>query len=115
MALHYDGEDAKIHKVLMGDFKLRDDELIMVVAPACRLSDEIVRMEGELADAPVMVAGSKGQDRPNPLFAELRAHRLARARLLGQLGLGDAGDADGQERSSVGRKMAHMRWRRKAS
>ena len=60
-------------RAVLGDFKVRDDELIVMVIPACRLSDEIARMEEELAEAPVIVAGSKGQDRPNPLLAELRS------------------------------------------
>lgn len=92
-------------------YTLREDERQALVA-ACRTLDELARLEAALKDAPVVVAGSKGQERPNPLFAEVRSHRLALKALLASVGLTDA-EADrhaGAARSSAGRKLARQRW-----
>lgn len=77
------------------------------LAAACRTADDIARLEDSLKDAPVMVNGSRGQSIVNPLFTEVRAHRLAFARLLSAAGL-DAGDAE--DRSTAARTLAHQRW-----
>ncbi len=92
-------------------FELREDERQALVA-SCRTLDELARLEAELAGAPVMTAGSKGQERVNPLFTEVRSHRLALKAMLAAVGLTDA-DADrlaGAARSSAGRKLAAQRW-----
>jgi hypothetical protein len=47
---------------------------------------EIRRMEKALGEGALIVAGSKGQDVPNRLLAELRQHRLVWLRLLGVVG-----------------------------
>jgi len=88
---------------------MRGDELLLLAA-AAKLVDETARLEAELNTAPTMLPGSKGQDRVNPLFAEVRAHRLALGRVLSQLGLADALDPDGAARSTAGRRMARARW-----
>ena len=82
------------------------------LASAAHLEDEIHRMETALAKTKTLVPGSMGQERPNPLFAELRAHRAAQSKLLGELVIDDAiGSTDaGLARSSAGRKMAGIRW-----
>lgn len=92
-------------------YTLREDERQALVAAAQTL-DELARIEAALKDAPVVVEGSKGQERPNPLFAEVRAHRLVLKGLLLAVGLTDA-EADrhaGAARSSAGRKLARQRW-----
>jgi hypothetical protein len=93
----------------VGTFELRPDELLLLER-SCRLEDQVATLETGLAGAPLLVEGSKGQDRPNPLYAEIRAHTLAVGRLLAQLGLADAIDPDGATRSSAGRRMARARW-----
>ncbi|MBI4498197.1 MAG: hypothetical protein HY689_09890 [Chloroflexi bacterium] len=100
----------KLWQAITADFELRADELTLLEA-ACRLTDELAAMEKELRGAPVMVPGSRGQQRPNPLLAEARQHRLALGRLLAQLGIDDA-DAEqrGRARSNAGRTMARLRW-----
>ena len=89
-------------------FELRSDELV-ILESAARLRDEIIILEEALAEAPVTVIGSQGQERVNPLFAEARSHRLAVQRLLASLGLNDA-DADGSAKSTAGRRLARTRW-----
>jgi hypothetical protein len=88
---------------------LRADELIALGA-ACRSADELTRLEVELARAPVMLAGSKGQDVVHPLFAEVRAHRLALTRLLARVGIEMVEAAAPETRSSSGRRLALVRW-----
>ena len=44
---------------------------------------EIAGLERALGDGELVVAGSTGQPKGNPLLAELRAHRLLLLRLLG--------------------------------
>lgn len=92
-------------------FELRADELELLAA-AARLADEIVTLEEALSAGPAMVSGSKGQTKPNGLYSEVRAHRLALARLLAQLGLAAAEEDAGQKRSSAGRRLARQRWNR---
>jgi hypothetical protein len=47
---------------------------------------EIRRMEEALEAGELIVAGSKGQDVPNRLLAELRQHRMVLLRLIGVVG-----------------------------
>lgn len=77
------------------------------LAAACRMADDIARLEEALKDAPVVTSGSRGQSIVNPLFTEVRAHRLAFARLLSAAGL-DAGEIE--DRSTAARRLAHRRW-----
>lgn len=62
-------------------FELQPHEL-EALAAACRTADELARLEEALKDAPPTVEGSTGQTRVHPLFAEVRAHRLAMSKLL---------------------------------
>lgn len=106
-------EDAgqRLWRSIVGPLELRPDETPLLTA-ACRTLDEIEAMQLALADAPPVVTGSKGQVRPHPLIAEVRAHRLALRQLLGSLGIEDPDDAGG-EGSVAGRKLARARWDRR--
>jgi hypothetical protein len=100
----------RLWRSLVGAFQFRDDELT-VLEQACRLLDEITTLEGALSAASAVVAGSRGQLRTHPLYGEVRAHRLALGRLLGQLGLAGADAADaGSRKSHQGRSLARLRW-----
>jgi hypothetical protein len=46
---------------------------------ACRTADELERLQAALRKAKTLAAGSMGQAKANPLFAELRLHRATRA------------------------------------
>lgn len=102
---------ATLWRQVRRDYMLRADEEVLLVS-ACRTLDELGRLEQKLASTSLTVSGSKGQIRPHPLIAEVRAHRLALKQLLGSLGIDEA-DADagdrGQERSHAGRKLALLR------
>ncbi len=100
------------------EWDLRSDEDRLLLA-ACRTVDELGRMEATLADADLVVEGSKGQVRPHPLIAEVRQHRLALRQLLRSLGIEDAEGAEGSDaaaaRSTAGRKLARQRWDRRGA
>lgn len=77
-----------------------------------RTIDEIADLEAALADAPVIVSGSKGQPMPNRLFAEIRAHRVLADKLQISLALPAPGEQTGQRRSGQAKAAAETRWSR---
>lgn len=84
---------------------------------ACRTADELERLEVALVDAPMTVAGSTGQARPNPLLEETRRHRAALVALLKVLRT-EPERAVAPEMSKVMSNIAMARWekeRRRAS
>lgn len=60
-----------------------------IAEQAARSADDLARMGAALVDQPLLVPGSRGQDRAHPLITEIRAHRLMLARLLRQLDVPD--------------------------
>lgn len=104
----------KFWRSVTGEFELRADELVLL-ENACREMDLIDRLNEALEYADIHVEGSQGQPVINPLFGEIRQHRLALKQLLGQLDLPE-GDTDGAAaagRSSAGRHLAAVRWQSK--
>ena len=73
-------------------YELRQDEL-EILRSACREADLIEKMDTELKGAPLLVAGSMGQDVINPLLQEVRQHRASMAALIRGLKLPDADPA----------------------
>jgi hypothetical protein len=103
----------RLWRDVVAAYTLREDERIALSA-ACRTLDELGRLEAALRSAPTVIPGSKGQDRPNPLFAEVRAHRLTLRQLLIGVGMVDSevSGFEGAARSAAGRKLARERWSR---
>jgi hypothetical protein len=88
-----------------------DAREIALLEMACRQVDDIARLEAEVAVGGVTVEGSMGQVRVNGALAELRQARLAVARLLGQIDLPEAGEAQAPtEASRRARQAAQKRW-----
>lgn len=85
-----------------------DVQEVPILLAACRLADELARLEEALADAPTVVTGAQGQSRAHPLFSETRAHRLALKQLLGSLGIHE--EDSPEARSAHGRRLARARW-----
>jgi phage terminase small subunit len=54
---------------------------------ACQIMDRLDAVAASIAEAGLMVTGSKGQPRPNPLLSEERNLRIALARILRELDL----------------------------
>jgi hypothetical protein len=89
-------------------------DLRPVLEHACRTADDLDRLQRALADGEDWVVGSTGQAKPNPLFAEVRAHRALLAKLLQTLDLPELPDEAGQTapsaRSEKAARAAHTRW-----
>ena len=90
---------------------LRPDELA-ALAQAASTVDELERLQAALCDAPLMVAGSKGQPRPNPLLDEVRRHREVLARLLARIEVPDGDEEAEQDRKASSNRQASAlrRW-----
>ena len=108
------GDDGlRLWNGVRAQYEFRPDELELLLA-ACRTLDEVARLEEALATADVLVTGSRGQVRSNPLVSEVRAHRLALRALLSTLGIPDLEEgADPMARSDAGRQLAAQRWGRR--
>ena len=80
---------------------------------ACTLTDRAATLEAALADAPLMVKGSMGQQVSNPLLAEWRSHAQLAAQLLARLKLDTAEESGGLQIIGANRQRAaaHRRWR----
>src|SRR4051794_28342793 len=76
-----------------GKYELRADELRVLEAAAFE-ADLINSLQASLAEAPMMVRGSMGQDVLNPVVSEVRQHRATFAALLRQLKLPDDESSD---------------------
>ncbi len=95
-------------------FDLRPDELGLLLELA-RTLDTIDVLESALRGAPLLMEGSAGQQRSNPLLGEVRGHRLAAVQLFRSLGLTDADDgAEGKPlpppKQVRARRAAQARW-----
>lgn len=88
-----------------------------VLAMACRQADDLAALDAAIDRYGLMIEGSKGQDRINPLVTEARQARLALTRLLGDLSLPDdtgQGELPGMPPTQASRraqKAANVRWR----
>ncbi len=74
-------------------FDLRSDELA-VLTELCRTYDRLDVLEVAVADAPLLLSGSQGQPRPNPLLAEIRGFRQVAVQLSRSLALSDVAETD---------------------
>lgn len=85
-------------EAVLASYKLRPDEL-RLLEDACREIDLIERMNDALGKRKTpMVKGSMGQQRVNPLYQEVRQHRLALAVILKQLKLPSLdGEGEGEK------------------
>lgn len=107
----------RLWRAVVDTYELRADELA-VLEKACRTADDAARLDAALTDAPLMVLGSTGQQRANPLLHEARQTRALLASLLKQLGLPDEEqETPGKlsDNSKRAMKAAAARWGRQAA
>lgn len=81
----------RLWRSVTGELELRGDERGLL-EHACRTVDELATLQAALAEAEPMSAGSMGQPRAHPLYAEIRAHRDMLRRLLAAIDVPDEGD-----------------------
>lgn len=90
--------------------EFRPDELALLTM-ACRTADQVARLEAEVTDEPLTVAGSRDQPTVNPLVVELRLQRGALASLLARIDVPDtASEWETLTPSQRGRRAARARW-----
>ncbi len=95
-------------------YDLRPDE-VPLLGEMCRTLDRLAAIRDALVTAPLIVAGSTGQDRAHPLLAEERAAQLVYAKLQAQLGLpDDEGQTNVTPAQRRAAKAANARWMREA-
>jgi hypothetical protein len=99
---------------VLAAYELNPGEL-EALRQACRVSDVLARLDAELAAAPVVVAGSTGQDRAHPLLAAAADQRRVLESLLRSLALPMPDEAEGRRRSPAARGAAQARWRAQRS
>ncbi len=103
----------KLWRDITSEYELDAKETVLL-EKSCRCLDELSRLETALVSAPDTVTGSTGQVKPNPLFAEVRSHRLTLEKLLAAVKLPvestTAGAADASEKA---RQAARARWSRR--
>lgn len=77
-------EASRMWEWALTTYELRPDEC-RLLKDLCHEIMVVNRLEKALEGAPEMVKGSQGQEVSNPLFAEVRQHRLAIGQLVKQL------------------------------
>lgn len=108
--LHLGAAGRSLWRTITGIYELRGDELLLL-EKACRTADDGARLDEAVRTAPLLVAGSAGQQRHNPLLNEARQTRALLAALLKQLALPDE-DAAAKARDNSARATtaARARW-----
>lgn len=97
----------------LADGEEYDERETALLDLARRQADDIAALERQLEAEGATVAGSMGQTRLNPIFAELRQQRLALAKILHDVKLPDEGL--GASRNSQQQRAARSRWDRDKS
>ncbi len=99
-------------------FDLRADEEGTLLE-LCRTLDRLDILEAAVAKAPLLIEGSQGQPRPNPLLGEIRGFRQVAVQLSRSLALSDVPDVDDEgalptPRQVRARRAAEARWGRRS-
>ncbi|CAM3108588.1 hypothetical protein BST27_18575 [Mycobacterium intermedium] len=99
---------------VVSTYVLDPAELALLVELCCTV-DEIDRLTCALSAQEMVVTGSTGQPKANPLLAELREHRKVSERLAAALALPIPGESAGRRRSRQAKSAAQTRWNRAKS
>lgn len=81
----------KLWKSIVSSFSLEDDpDKSRILFDACKLADQIDKMEKAMAGEPLTVLGSARQRVIHPLVAEIRVSRALLAQLLARMNFEEA-------------------------
>jgi hypothetical protein len=83
-----------------------------VLVALCHAVDQLAKLNAELVSALLTVKGSRGQQVPNPLFAEVRAHNKSIESLQRSLCLPAPGQKTGAWRNPHTKSAVDARWSR---
>jgi len=105
------GRGARFWSAMTDTYTFRDDELELLIE-VCRMLTFLADMEAATKGAPLIVKGSTGQAKVNPLIQEIRVQRLALGSLLRQLKVPDPMNATRQPsaRTKHATRAAKGRW-----
>ena len=78
---------------------------------ACRVADNLARIDAALLDSDVVVEGYKGQPRANPLLQASADQRRVLDALFRSMALPMPSEDVGRRRSPAAREAAQARWR----
>lgn len=109
------GPGDRLKAAILADFELNAAELALLDRAAA-LTDELERIEVEMAGRPVVTTGSRGQEVADPLLREHRQHSETLQRLIEAIGLPLAGEDEGESAiTKRARRAAQVRWARERS
>lgn len=92
-------------------YELNPAELV-TLAQCCRVTDLLARADTMLADTALLVKGSTGQVRANPLIASTSDMRRVLDQLIRSLALPMPDETEGRRRSPAAVASAQARWRK---
>jgi hypothetical protein len=101
----------RLWRDVLGAYLLTPGEREVLVA-LCHAVDQLHRLNVEAASAPLLVKGSRGQQVPNPLLAEVRAHDKTVETLQRALCLPAPGAKTGAWRNPHTKSAVDARWSR---
>jgi hypothetical protein len=96
---------------VLGAYQLTPGEREVLVA-LCHAVDQLGRLNAEMATAPLMVKGSRGQQIANPLLAQIRAYDKTVESLQRALCLPPPGEKVGTFRNPNTKSAVDARWSR---
>lgn len=91
----------RLKESILADYELNAAELALLDRAAA-LTDELERIEIEMAKRPLVTAGSRGQEVADPLLREHRQHSEVLQRIIEAIGLPMAGEEEGESSMTVG-------------
>jgi hypothetical protein len=97
-------------RAITGAYELAPHETELL-RQACRVTDNLARIDAALADSEVVVAGYNGQPRSHPLLQASADQRRTLDALFRSMALPWPDEAEGRRRSPAAVAAAQARWR----
>lgn len=107
---HGPGEEFWNNLTALYDFRI-DEKLLLI--EVCHLVNTLAAMQERLVNVDMLTIGSVGQEKVNPIYAEMRQQRLALGSMLRQLGIPEPTDgivSQPSARHKSSSRAAKARW-----